>query len=52
MSLHVREPQTVFALVEQMPAPVGQLSAAQVGLLVAFAMEQQGVHQSGQTRLH
>jgi hypothetical protein len=48
MSLYVCEPQTVFALVEQIPAPVGQLSAAQVGLLLAFAIEH-GTYTAEQT---
>jgi hypothetical protein len=52
VSLYVYEPETLCALVGKMPAPVGQLSLAQVGLLLRFAIEQHVQVAGGQTRSH
>jgi hypothetical protein len=52
VNLYVYEPETVYALVEALPAPVGQLSAAQVGLLLGLAIERHLAAAGPPARLH
>jgi hypothetical protein len=52
LSPYVHEPETVCVLIEHVPAPVGELPPAQVGLLLAFVIEQRTYTAEQTTYLH